>query len=107
NLVDKDFVDLIHDMVRGLRSQDLHERGESDHIAKHHGDLFPLPFDSIPLGEDFLCYALGQVFQDLFQLLLKREFFRGYGREGQVVAAFATEFELSGISEIAFRADPF
>ena len=66
-----------------LGTEFLGERGEAFHVAEHHRDLSLLPFNLVPLGEDLLGDALGEVLLDLLQLLIKGEFLAGgFGGKG-------------------------
>ena len=52
-----------------------------------------LPFDLVPLGEDLLGDARGEILLDLGELLVEGEFFAGgFGGKCEVVAAVAAEF---------------
>ena len=75
DLMDEDLVDLVHQGIDRLRAEFLGQGREALHVAEHDRDLLAFPFDLVPLGEDLLGDAGGQVLLDLGDLLVKGEVF--------------------------------
>ncbi len=61
NLVNKDLVDLVHNVVGFLRAECFTETYKPLHIAEHDCDLLALTLDPILLGQDLLSEALGEI----------------------------------------------
>ncbi len=70
DLVNEDLVDLVHDRVCFLRAKPFRKCGKSLHVTEEHRNLLTLTLDSIPLGQDFLSNAFGEVALNLCQFLI-------------------------------------
>ncbi len=69
----EDFVNLFHQAKGLLRIELLRHGGVPSHIGEQHRHLFALPFDPLPLGQDFFGQIFGKIMLHLGDLFTKSE----------------------------------
>jgi hypothetical protein len=91
--VNEDLVDLVHDFIGFLGTDFFREIGEPLHVAEHDRDLLAFTLDPVSFGQDLLGEAFGKVPLNFVYLVIKGDFFWGWGGgRREVVSAFVTKF---------------